>query len=524
MTKHRILAIFFAATALMLPAFLSGHIIGHSSHFNVPWSAGFAKQLFAGELYPRWLPDMTRGTGSPVFYFYGPLPFYLAAPFHLITEPRMAVMLGSWLMLALSGVAFCRLATAFVRSGPALFAAALYMAMPYHLSIDIWHRAAYGEQAAFIFIPLCLLCAFSLGRGWIWALGLAASYAGLVLSHLPSTVLFSPFLVGFCFWSAWRAEKPAAVLARAAAAAVLSGGLTSAYVVPALWLQDMIQADVWGIYRPAEHLLFNGSTYAMYEFLSLMAGAGVLVSAVAIWVTASSGRWRAVAPWTVISAAVLLLVTPASGWLWGLSETVDRVQFPWRALTIFDAATCMLVAVALDARGAGYRMATGIAVVPVFAVITAAFVLGRGVVGPGIAGLRPTPDALEDSLIAAHADALEYLPACRGRSVGEETTLVAVERDLRRARRIVDPRMPLLYYYPFLEVVADGARVEARCDRQTGFLIADIPDAAQTVEVIRRGTTAEVIGLAVSMTSLLVWIAGFVAAVDWRGALKASRR
>ena len=90
---------------------------------------------------------MSRGAGSPAFYFYAPLPFYLAAPFHLIAGPRMAVVLVCWLMLALSGLSFLALARAFVGVGAALVAAVVYMAMPYHLLADIWIRAAIGEQA-----------------------------------------------------------------------------------------------------------------------------------------------------------------------------------------------------------------------------------------------------------------------------------------------------------------------------------------------------------------------------------------
>src|SRR5690348_2282877 len=90
-----------AATLLMLPAFVAGHIISDNSFLNVNWSRGFSEQLFAGYLYPRWLPEMNAGAGSPVFYFYGPLPFYLTAPFELVVSPRLAVLLGMWLMLAL---------------------------------------------------------------------------------------------------------------------------------------------------------------------------------------------------------------------------------------------------------------------------------------------------------------------------------------------------------------------------------------------------------------------------------------
>ena len=81
---------------------------------------------------------MNGGRGSPCFTFYGPLPFYLTSPFVLFLSPRLAVVFGMWLMLALSGQAFYALAASIVRSNAALVAAGVYMAMPYHLLVDIW--------------------------------------------------------------------------------------------------------------------------------------------------------------------------------------------------------------------------------------------------------------------------------------------------------------------------------------------------------------------------------------------------
>lgn len=199
---HVTAAAFAAATLMMFPALVAGHIINHSSILNVLWSEGFSRELLAGNLYPRWLPELSRGAGSPVFYFYGPLPFYLIAPFSLLADTRLAVVLGCWLMLALSGLAFFALARAFVGPAAALLSALVYMAMPYHLLADVWVRGALGEQAAFALIPLCLLCAVRLGGRLRYAFGLAVCFSGLLLSHLPSALLFTPVLVGFCLWTA----------------------------------------------------------------------------------------------------------------------------------------------------------------------------------------------------------------------------------------------------------------------------------------------------------------------------------
>src|SRR5882672_9647668 len=45
------------------------------------WYIHFSTQLWAGDLYPRWLMGMNEGLGSPVFYYYPPVPFFLTSLF-----------------------------------------------------------------------------------------------------------------------------------------------------------------------------------------------------------------------------------------------------------------------------------------------------------------------------------------------------------------------------------------------------------------------------------------------------------
>src|SRR3979409_34623 len=43
------------------------------------WYTQFSTQLWAGDLYPRWLMGMNEGLGSPVFYYYPPVAFFLTS-------------------------------------------------------------------------------------------------------------------------------------------------------------------------------------------------------------------------------------------------------------------------------------------------------------------------------------------------------------------------------------------------------------------------------------------------------------
>lgn len=69
------------AALLVVPVFfaLLGTPQGHSYGFNLSWHVAFEAAQAQGALYPRHLPELGFGVGGLDFFFYGPLPFFLAA-------------------------------------------------------------------------------------------------------------------------------------------------------------------------------------------------------------------------------------------------------------------------------------------------------------------------------------------------------------------------------------------------------------------------------------------------------------
>ena len=455
------------ATLLMLPALAIGHIISDNSFTNVNWSEGFAQQLFSGHLYPRWLPAMNAGAGSPVFYFYAPLPFYLTAPFHLLVGKRLAVLLGMWLMLGLSGQAFLALAASFVRTRIALIAALAYMAMPYHFLVDVWLRSDLGELGAYIFMPLCLLGALRLAAGPIWTFVLAASLAGLLLSHLPLALLFAPFLTAFCLYAAWQGDS-LTVLVRGATAAFLGLGLSASYVVPALLLQHLIHADHWSIYRPGDNLLFVRLGFAFELFLDASALIVAALLAIYLWGLFASAQWRRAAPWIGAAAAAFLLTSPVAYFVWPLLPSIfDKVQFAWRSLALLDIAFCMLLAYTLEE---GFWKSKIVFRTALFGVVA---IVSLFIVYQGRKGSLPLKGPLlvyEDIEIARHAETLEYLPSCRPFQRGDlsdgSAALIA-EHVIKEKPRDEVP----VFYYPFIDVRWKGTPLPIACDPKTGFIV-----------------------------------------------------
>jgi uncharacterized membrane protein len=140
---------------LTTPAILSQPMTHDSFWIDRVWADQFTSELAKGNLYPRWLPLSHGGLGSPVFYYYPPLAFYLAGLFGLIGLPTYASIVAAFF-------------TGFVASGFAMFAwlknsakapllgALLYMAAPYHV-LDFTSRGSIADFIAITFIPLVAL-------------------------------------------------------------------------------------------------------------------------------------------------------------------------------------------------------------------------------------------------------------------------------------------------------------------------------------------------------------------------------
>src|SRR5262249_51244262 len=56
---------------------------GHDAFEYVPRLVEFHENISHGILLPRWAPDLSHGTGQPLFLFNPPLIYYLAESWHL---------------------------------------------------------------------------------------------------------------------------------------------------------------------------------------------------------------------------------------------------------------------------------------------------------------------------------------------------------------------------------------------------------------------------------------------------------
>ncbi|HYD07297.1 MAG TPA: hypothetical protein VEC60_16295 [Reyranella sp.] len=388
-------ALAVAAAILLAPSLLGGTLISHSSPQNLTWAGQFAELFRAGVLYPRWLPASFEGLGSPAFYFYPPIAFWIDALLSVATLDALSVSyrlsFSSLILLWASGAAmYVWLRAETTSARVALLGALAYVAAPYHL-LDHYYRGAYAEFAAYAVLPLLALAVRWTADGRRFGpILLALSYAALPMSHLPTALLISltmlPMYVLYRGWRLGTARPAAAFFARSAVAGALGLGLASIYLLPALTLQDWIPSDTfWGGYYAIDRW-FLLTPWRWFEPLDMMtiiasAAAAYAVAAVGVLVAVSrnpsSPLLRSEAAfWAIACLVCVALIAGVVPWFWQL-PFVAKVQFPWRLMIVVEfAGITMLCLMPWPVRS---RAAFYVLVVALVALIPGLVQMGAGI-------------------------------------------------------------------------------------------------------------------------------------------------
>lgn len=357
-----VLALLALCLVLALPLLLFGPLSNaHDGQEQVNYSRYFTQQLWAGELYPRWLAGMNHGLGSPSFFVYPPLPSYVRA----LLDPLGTLLhfsafnVAAFLSLFGSGVfAYFWLRNTFDR-WLAFSGAALYMIAPYHLATDFYARFALSECWALVWLPLIMLFTENLLRGRRRAFaGLAASYALLILSHPPTALMFVPVLLAMAM--VWPDSGRKLQSALCVSAALLLGiGMSGIYVLPAFTHHQYISASklfaAYG-YLPANGLITFGSRLfsksPQYEFISKLSW--VVLEVLLLLVVCAAVVVRSRRPelkkmtwfWVFVCAFAAFCMSQLSDPFWRLiPQMTEAFQFPYR----FNALLCLSIVPVLAA-------------------------------------------------------------------------------------------------------------------------------------------------------------------------------
>lgn len=355
-------ALALAAFVLALPILVLGPALaGHDTREHISFGRYFAEQFWQGDPYPRWLQNMNYGLGSASLFVYPPFPSWIYAL--LLPLAKIAHLdpfsIGEFLCLLTSGICAYLWMTTTVSARIALIAATIYMLLPYHLVIDFYRRGALSECWALAWMPLVLYFTTQVVRRKHYAtIGLALSYALLIVSHLVSVLILSALPLLLVLTTAERARK-ARALCIVVGCLALGAAVSSVYLAPAF-----ANARYFPVSRleipidtgPQGNLLVYG-----WGLLSGHSGKTGFIQAVSLATVSTAAliafcgfislrkgprcRRAQVLLWLAVCVIPLFLMSGQSRPLWkALPVLANAVQFPWRLDVVLCIAALPLVA------------------------------------------------------------------------------------------------------------------------------------------------------------------------------------
>jgi len=357
-----ILLLAAAALVLSLPVFVHGPMLAaYDTKEHLGFGKYFADQFWQGDLYPRWLLNMNHGLGSASFFVYPPFPSWVYAlllPVERIPHVN-AFSLGEYLCLLTSGLCAFLWMTTIASRRVSLVVAAMYMLLPYHLAVDFYRRDALSECWGLAWMPLVLFFTTQAVRKRRCAVvGLALSYALMILSHFVSVLILSALPLLLALTIAERGRKAKAALA-------VTGGLVLGAIVSAAYL---IPAFANARYFPVSMLdipINNGPNGDLLDFgLDMLTGRSgktrliqsislatvdtVLFIALCGFMALQKGpqsRRGQTLLWLAVCPIPIFLMSGPSQWIWKtFPRLADAVQFPFRLDVVLCIAALPLVA------------------------------------------------------------------------------------------------------------------------------------------------------------------------------------
>ena len=353
-----LVAVFLLSLRAWGPLASRGYLGTHDYGF-VPMVMFEMDKCFQDGQFPcRWVPDLQKGYGSPIFIYLPPLPYYAGELIHFggvefLNTIKVLYIIG----FVLSALFMFLLAREFWGMLGGMVAAVFYVYAPYH-AVDVYVRGSMNEHWALAFFPAVLWGIYKVieeGKP-VYVLLLALFVSALLLSHGPTIVILFPlavvWVVAFLLMSRqWER------LAHLTIAAGGGFGMAAYFTLPALLEQDFVQIEAvkTGFFYYANHFPTMEQLFLtrFWGYGDSRVGDGDLMSFQIGWLhwglTAVS---ILIAPflWRMSRTAFLAVVVivaffwgsvfmmhPRSDFLWQTFTWLQWLQFPWRflSLTIF---------------------------------------------------------------------------------------------------------------------------------------------------------------------------------------------
>jgi len=352
--SRNILWVVIVSVAIMAPAIIFGVPSNRDLTNHFRFAVPFYDAIRLGHFYPGWLAESNHGYGDPSFRFYPPALYYALAVARALTGNWYSSALLTFTFLSIvGGVGTYLWARSIMSSDCALCAAIISALAPYHLN-QFYQATLLAELAGSSLIPFSFffierLCQKQRMRDMA---GLAISFALLVLTHLPLTVIGS---IAFVFYAVLRLPKRGRwrTLFMLGGGVVLGLAASASYWVSMLAERSFIRADNippdLSAYRRMDFLF---STFSPENLNVWWMNILTLFTFLMIWpvvVLLFPTLRGTINSRAIISVALLLLLSLAMATklslpIWYFVLPLQQTQFPWRWLVIASVAGSLLVA------------------------------------------------------------------------------------------------------------------------------------------------------------------------------------
>lgn len=493
----------------------------------------FKAAMLQGVLYPRWMPEDFNGYGSPTFVFYSPLLFFFSSLLNIagLSIP-LSVSLLNLLALYIGGHFLYLFLKDDFGSRAALIASLFYILLPDRV-IDLYVTNTPSGRLGMAWVPMLMYYTRSYIADGFSRKGLflmALSYALLIVTHIATAYIFTPFAFAYGIWAA-GAGRRVKTLPRLALGFASGLCLSAVFLLPAIAEKGFVHIEHFSRssdYSYWKNFIFSANRHDVADFQKLLdltrnaIMAEVALLAILVYFAA---RYSKNAPgrdlWFFIVSllACLFMMSSASGFLWGHIPGMSTAAFPGRFLPLYIFFFSAISGVAASSLFES-RLKPGIGVgvvVPVAAIllIYSAMMLFRS--SSPVSG----PHAIEYS---SSADLIEYLPVQvdtgrldelkKDRPLVSSTEVCAtsiITWDSTDRYFAVDSangaRLTVkTFYFPGWKAWVDGSETAISPEDKTGAIVINVPSGRHAVRLRFMDTPPMAWGKAISLVTLVALV------------------
>ena len=534
--KFCVLIIAAVAVALMLPVLIVGLPYGYDLPHHYQCATTFYESILTGDFYPSWSLNRNFGYGGMETRLYPPISHYTLAVFYLLTGNWH---IATWLVLTLfsflGGYAVYLWAREYMPANQAVFAGCIYVLLPYHLN-QVYNTFFYAEFVGSSLLPFTFVFISRVCRRGKMSdiVGLAVSFAVLILTHLPLTVIGA-----MCFTvyglSLLRREQIISQISKLAIGAFGGLAASSFFWVKVIQERDLlakttVYPDPWLDYRlhflltPIQTFtgelqtnIYENSTfyYDLMFLYTVILALGCTVPFL-IWLKRKD---KLIGVWLVFALSVFLAV-PFSRFVWDTLPLLQEVQFPWRWLSIVSITASVLLASKLNYLVEWFKSKKRpLALLVVSNILfVAAFSIGQIMRQAPFIPKEGIPAMMEQNAKAEgftfwwtiwtrkEAFDVKDKVLAENRNVQIEKW-TATEKDFQISAGEAQNARIAVFYHPNWKAIVNDVPVETKPD-ENGAILISLPDQKSSVQLFFCETLAVQVGRWLSITfwlSLLVF-------------------